>query len=242
MLAGVNDLLGRLCEEGDFRALRWGDWSVSGEDLVAAFAELPRRADPRLPALHRTLLWQRSRAAWRTAWAAPATVMDPAGSNFEVWRGFRRDATALRASLPDLGAALAEFDENLDALVAMTEQAGVRLVLATQPVMWRDDLPPDLEALLWMGGVGHFMETPGHDYYTVGALAQGMAQFNDRTRAACARHGLRCVDLAAALPADTRTFFDDCHFNEPGAVAVADAVAAAFPEVVAASASAEEGL
>ena len=58
-------------------------------------------------------------------------------------------------------------------------------------------------------------------YYATTALARGMAAFNAELLSACREHGIDCLDLAALLPADTTVFYDDLHFNEAGARAVA---------------------
>ena len=87
--------------------------------------------------------------------------------------------------------------------------------------MWRADLPPELRDLLWMGGIGHYQDSPGLEYYSVEALAEGLAAYNDSLLGICERQGVQCIDLAARLPKDTTVFFDDVHFNESGARQVA---------------------
>ena len=94
--------------------------------------------------------------------------------------------------------------------------------------MWRADLDPELAELMWFGGVGDFMEQEGCEYYSLGALEEGMRRYNDVLRKLAAKRGVQCVDLAPVLPRDTRTFFDDCHFNEAGAARVGELVADAL--------------
>jgi hypothetical protein len=105
-------------------------------------------------------------------------------------------------------------------------------VLVTHPVLWRADLPPHLEALLY------FAETPtsssggARGYFSAAALARGMRAFNEETLAICGDRGLACFDLAAVLPADTTVFYDDIHFNEAGARAVASVLAPFLAEAL----------
>jgi hypothetical protein len=42
----------------------------------------------------------------------------------------------------------------------------------------------------------------------------------------CREAGLTCYDVAAQIPKDTASFFDDCHSNEPGAVRLAEVLSA----------------
>ena len=69
--------------------------------------------------------------------------------------------------------------------------------------------------------MGEFQREPGHEYYRAEALSRGMARYNAALLEVCAIRGLDCIDLAGALPRDTHTFYDDCHFNEAGSQRVA---------------------
>jgi lysophospholipase L1-like esterase len=148
------------------------------------------------------------------------------GSNYAFWRACRRAATALRPRLPELSTAFDDFAYNLGAMVAIAREHGVRPIFLTQPTLWRADLEPELRQLTWMGGVGDYMHGVKTEYYTIEALAEGMALYNEVLRRFCERNGVEYVDLAALLPKDLSVFYDDCHFNESGARRVAEAVAA----------------
>ena len=146
------------------------------------------------------------------------------GGIYVVWRKHRRDATDIRQALPDLTAALEEYKNNLKEAAAIARERSIRLILMTQPSMWRPGAPPELEALLWMGGVGDFMARPGQPYYSAEALAQGMKQYNDAMLGVCKSESIECIDLAD-MDKDVRVFYDDVHFNEGGASQVARIVA-----------------
>ena len=92
--------------------------------------------------------------------------------------------------------------------------------------MWREGLPPDKERLLWMGGVGNFRFEKRSSYYSAKALRAGMDLYNNRLREVCRTEGVTCIDLAAALNDDLSAYYDDCHFNQKGAVKVAEILAA----------------
>lgn len=220
VLAGVNDLSLRLSQD---RAWRPFDFT-SPEALSAlrreAFAvQPPRFADG--PFYKRTALWQALKKLDLLVRSRGAT-QDDRGRIYDTWRRHRREAPRLRRRLPDLGPALAEYADNLRAIARSAARHRGRLVFVSQPALWRDDLPPDLERLLWMGGVGRFQKESGHEYYSVSALAAGMNAYNRTLLATCRRiPEAVCVDLAALLPRDTTAFYDDVHFNEAGSRRVA---------------------
>ena len=53
---------------------------------------------------------------------------------------------------------------------------GVRVILMTQPYLWRSGLSEAEQRLLWTGGVGPFREQMGQPYYSIEALASGMSR------------------------------------------------------------------
>ncbi|HKV11376.1 MAG TPA: SGNH/GDSL hydrolase family protein [Thermoanaerobaculia bacterium] len=218
VLAGVNDL--------SYRLGRDGAYAPPDPDGVMnrAFEQKPLRL-LRGPFYKRTALWQGWKKIDRQL-RTSGTAQDATGRAYNTWRRRRQSASALRTELPDLGPALADYAANLRAIADTAAKQGARVVFATQPALWREDLPEDLERLLWMGGVGRFQEESGHEYYSTGALASGMEAYNRTLREVCrATPGAVCVDLAASLPRDTGAFYDDVHFNEAGSRRVARVLA-----------------
>jgi lysophospholipase L1-like esterase len=55
----------------------------------------------------------------------------------------------------------------------------------------------------------------------VDVLARALNLFNKKLLQVCRATDSECVDLAAAMNGDERYFYDDVHFNEPGARVVA---------------------
>lgn len=210
LLAGVNDLMRRLKED------------PRKEDLMASsFAVLPSQGGLMPVEIRRRL---------RRVWPRGELVQDDAGKIYTKWRSHRQSASRLRESLPDLSAALAEHAKNVSRIVDDAGSRGIRVVLLTQPALWRAGLTAEEQGLLWMGGVGAYQEEPGHEYYTAEALAAGMERFNDVLRDLCRSKRATCVDLARELPRDTSVFYDDVHFNEAGARRVAAAIASHLSE------------
>src|SRR5690606_16482325 len=150
------------------------------------------------------------------------------GSIYTTWRAHRAGASQRLDALPDLGPALGEYRRNVVALARLCADHGARPLFLTQPCLWREDLAPEDEALLWMGGVGDYQREPGAACCPARALAEGLGRYNEELAAACAEAGADCLDLAALLPRDRTVFYDDVHFNEHGARLVADRVAEAL--------------
>ncbi|HSF41655.1 MAG TPA: SGNH/GDSL hydrolase family protein [Thermoanaerobaculia bacterium] len=214
VLAGVNDLSQRLALD---RAYAPPD---PDRVLDEAFEQKPLRF-MHGPFYKRTALWQGLEKIARRLRTA-GTSQDPTGRIYVRWRQHRQGASATRTQLPDLGPALEEYAANLRAIADTAARHGARAVFVTQPALWREDLPEDLERLLWMGGVGRFQRESGHEYYSAGALASAMDAYNRALLEVCrGTPGAVCVDLAASLPRDTTSFYDDVHFNEAGSRRVA---------------------
>jgi lysophospholipase L1-like esterase len=226
LLLGVNDLSRVLALDGSpdpaAPASPGGPGGGGGDPRLArqAFHVTPARlAEGSF--FKRTALWQGLRRLMERGRENPL-AQDPEGKVYDVWRRYRAETPTLRAELPDLDAALAEYAENVRRLARRAAERGARVVLVDQPALWREGLPADLERLLWMGGVGDFQAEPGHAYYSSGALAEGLAAYNRTLLAVCREiPGALCVDLAAELRRDTTIFYDDVHFNEAGSRRVA---------------------
>lgn len=152
-------------------------------------------------------------------------MQDDEGEAMIRWRANRRQARSVKGELPDLTAALATFRANVTAIAEIAAERGLPLVLMTQPALWRDDLPQAEQDLLWMGGLGDFQSGPGYDYFSAGALAEGLRRFNAVTLDVCRERSLPCLDLAKEIPSDTTIFYDDCHFGQTGSERIAEALA-----------------
>lgn len=230
LLLGVNDLGFRLAADRNYSP--WQPEQRDADDALyeKAFAVAPARRPPgprpalwALSSLRATFL--RLRKAKEPAPELQAQVQDAAGACYKSWRFSRQKAGRIRNDLPDLGPALAEYEQNLRAILAAARQHRVRCVFLTQPVLWRAGLPHEQERLLWMGGVGNFRFEKGCDYYSTPALRAGMDLYNNTLREVCRAETVDCIDLAALLSKDLSLFYDDCHFNQQGAEQVAETLA-----------------
>lgn len=221
LLVGGNDFNLRLIE-GDSYKPNYLDLPGAKRSLLQrAFSVRPTR-DPNLHFYRLSAVWRLlariDQAQTRVEQVDEIDTEDNAGHVYAARRARRQKAT-LTGVLPDLREGVAEYRRNLNRMIDLAQAHGVRLVVMTQPTMWRPDLNQAETELLWLGW------QPGHEiYYTPGALADGMASYNETTLEVCRTRQIECFDLAAALPQDTSVFYDDLHFNESGAQQVAGLV------------------
>lgn len=224
LLVGANDVNQRLAADHDVPPFDPEDEAQRHELLGRAFDLFPRSYDwfppgrTALAALRdRVQQTLRIRRAWRQR-------QDHTGENYQAWREMRASASRIRTELPDLDGALGTYRTELETIRRIARRAGIPVLFVTQPAIYRPDLPPELERLLWMGWVGVRGSEDGDEYYSVAAMARAYDLYNDALRRFCREREADCLDLAPLLPKDTRSFYDDLHFNEAGADRVAEAI------------------
>lgn len=222
-LVGVNDLLLRLSQPKAYDPAYATRPEAEDELLVHAFSVRP---DPEVAWYDDLRVLRLVRGLFAPT-IEQGRLMDPQG-DWYVGRRRQRQRARMLSTLPDVSDGVGEYARNLARMDDVARRAGTDLVLVTQPSIWRDDLPRDVDALLWVGGKGDFMNTRVDEYYTVPALRDGLELYNAATRRVAAERGLVCIDLAAQLPKDLTVFYDDVHFNESGARQVADRLADAL--------------
>lgn len=131
----------------------------------------------------------------------------------------QKRARAPVVPLPDLNIGLKEYRRRIVKFAERCQARRVRCLFLTQPSLWRPDLPPAEQRLLWFGWVGRFDDPKG--YITVADGARAINAYNEALLDVCRSNRLECFDLAARVPKDSSVFFDDFHFNENGACIVA---------------------
>lgn len=152
-------------------------------------------------------------------------ALDAGGMRVADWRSARKQASALRDALPDLSVGLRDYAGHLNRIVDLARAHGVRVIFMTQPSLWREDLTAEERDLLWTGGPPLDQIGPGREYFSIGALADGMRRYNARLLRLCRDRGVECVDIAQQLPRTTDVFWDDLHFTEEGSRQVAQLLA-----------------
>jgi lysophospholipase L1-like esterase len=139
-------------------------------------------------------------------------------------REIRRQAGRFLDPMQGLPEGLASYEQNLNAVVDAAQAAGKRLIFLTQPTLWREGLSPAEDASLWMGGPRFEKLAPGVDFYSVSALADGMARYNEVLLRVCRTRGVECIDVAGQLPREGAYYWDDAHYTVAGSQRVAQIV------------------
>lgn len=228
LLVGINDLCEALCRSESFDLAIFCSEERIRRMEELAFAVVPPSANPghAWNPLRCTHLWTLLHDLKLSLHVEEA--MDLRFNNVRKWQDQRAAGTRKR-NLPDLGAALAHYEKNVREIIELARRRDVKVLLMTQPVLWRADLDPADDARLWMGGTRDVKHSPpGTPYYEAGALAEGMDAYNKTLLRVAAETGTPCLDLAVVVPKSTEYFFDDCHFTDAAQPLIADVVAAAL--------------
>ncbi len=224
LMAGINDFLRRLSNDSAYDPLAFDKSHLRPQLEYESFLLIPKGQGLLEPDYKTTGVWRLLRSLRSQVSPAP-TKQDDTGANYEHWRRLRRNPGRVRDVVPDLDAALGEFRNNLVAIHASCERAGVRLMLVTQAYAWRKDMPAADQALCWMGGVGNYTSEERCDYYSIEALAEGQARYNQVVLHVAMERGIDCLNLEAKVPKDRRYFYDDVHLSEAGCRLAGGAVA-----------------
>ena len=141
---------------------------------------------------------------------------DEAGYSYIRHRNERLNSNKKR-QLPSLENGMREYSENLNYIVDICRENNVTIIIATQPTLWSENMLKELNNLLWMGRT-----SDDSTFYEPSSLDNAMTQYNNIVRNVSIARDLQLVDLDNYLPKDTTAFYDDCHFNEDGAVLVGE--------------------
>ncbi len=115
---------------------------------------------------------------------------------------------------------LPSFRRNLKQLIIRSKQDGAKVILLTQPYLYKTDMPVDEKKILF------------YDYYykdyakvpTISEQMQAMNTFNAAIRDIAGKLQVALIDVEKFLPKSTEFMFDDVHYTEEGAQKVAQIV------------------
>jgi lysophospholipase L1-like esterase len=215
MMTGVNDMM--LCLS---RGEAYNPDFILGEGaeeliLGRSFQMLPLDYEHRYLAIQQTALW-RLASRVKDSLIGSNKTQDNAGAAIRRWREHRRTSPEVLGTLPDIEDGLEEYRRNIRELIRICTDHGARVIFLTQPYIWQEDFPEDLRKIIWLGGIGDYMEAKGCTYYDIGPLREGMERYNRTLLQVCVERGVECFDLASRLPRDMSVFYDDIHFNIGG--------------------------
>ena len=154
---------------------------------------------------------------------AERVIVQDSTSAYVIERRKQRQAALRRQpldELPDITDDVESYQEDLKRAILQCQINGQIPIVMTQPTLYREDLPPELDALIWVNLTGRT-----DCAYTSKAAAKGMAMINAATMEVCRETAVPCLDLVPIVPQDTSAFCDQCHLNDAGCHLVAEALA-----------------
>jgi lysophospholipase L1-like esterase len=133
-------------------------------------------------------------------------------------RSLFQDEATMAQIQAQAAVSLAGYRSRLEEIVAVTRRHQIAPVFVTQPALFGDAIDP----------------ATGADLATVQVNGRGNGRLewrlldglNDVTRAVAREQSVTLIDLAHALPKDSRYFYDFLHFTNEGSVRVGEIVAA----------------
>ncbi len=145
-------------------------------------------------------------------------------NKLEQYNEFRRARKNTPVSPITESRSLDDFIKYLEEIIFIAKGHGVELILMTEPTIYQENLPPEIDEKLWMG----WLDLEGNTDLNLSNefLFQGMRQFNDAVRSLSQRYGVGLIDLEKEIPKTLDTFYDDAHFTPLGAQRAAEVIAA----------------
>ncbi len=114
---------------------------------------------------------------------------------------------------------LISFRRNMDSLIQILQTDGVKLVLGTQPFLYREGLSDRELKSLW----GYrLLSERSQVYPSLKSIAQAMNQFNEATKDLAKKYNIPFVDLDAQMPKTSEYLSDDVHYTTKGQTLVAE--------------------
>ncbi len=217
LLVGINDLLRVLIKDDDYVHRDVDSSKYNSEIMEQAFKVHPKNEIPHFKDLK---LYKKVSTVFNPK-PPSADRLDTVGRFMAKWRKQRKDANEYIDTLPDLSQGKKTFLLHLNKIVKNANEHDVRLILLTQPSIYRDNMSDYEKDLLWVGWI---KERGSEKYYSMKALKQGLEYYNETILDFCDEEKIECLDLANEIPKSTISFYDDVHFTEMGSKLVADAV------------------
>jgi lysophospholipase L1-like esterase len=110
------------------------------------------------------------------------------------------------------------YQKNIISLAAVCLAHEIKVLFATQPMLWKDKISSDEKKESWMLS----KEINGKSYQIRSKHAAWMLdRFNQRLIQTCRLRGYPFIDLSAVIPRTLNYFYDDVHLNNQGADLVA---------------------
>ena len=120
------------------------------------------------------------------------------------------------------------FSVEMNALLGLLGDAGIDVIVMSQPVIWKENMSLEEKELLWFPIVGSDGSVrPGTKW-----LAEENNRYNNAQKQVADHYNMTFLDLDKKIPKLLEFFFDDCHFTDIGSKRVADEIFAVVYEKI----------
>lgn len=226
LMEGVNDLMMRLARDNDYNP----DFldSAKGREKYydRAFYHIKASHDETAKNVfyEKTAIWRAIRKLRKAKRNKKdknnVLIQDSVGEAYIMARAVRKSMRKID-DLPNMSSALAEYERNLNTIVDEALKRKVRIILVTQPSLYKEKMSQDERDLLWLGGNGNLRSGTETGFYSAEALMRGMKMYNSVILKICRERQVDCIDAAVKIPKSNAALYDGVHFNENGARLVA---------------------
>lgn len=144
------------------------------------------------------------------------TVLD----QYDAWRKERRERPFTSISESQ---SLDDFLKYLKEIIFVSQGHGVRLILMTEPSVYQENLPAEIDEKLWMGWRGAGNRSI-HVNLSPDFLLRGMNRFNNAVRELSRQYGVELIDLEKEIPKNLQYFYDDVHLTPAGGERAGDVI------------------
>jgi lysophospholipase L1-like esterase len=141
-----------------------------------------------------------------------------------LYTDLRKKIQARRLKAIDISEfpSLQSFKRNLISLIQIVQNDQVKLILATQPYIYNDNLSEAEKKSLWFQKA--FCLNKNNEYPNLKSMESGMNLFNSETKKISELYNIALIDLEACVPKNQEYFSDDCHYTPKGNQLIAETI------------------
>lgn len=203
IMVGVNDMIKPLLQED------WKYENISDIDYTKAFYYSPHYT-------YRQSISYKILQIFYRVFILKIKPQDSLGNFYLEMRKKREHAEEI-SNIPSYEENLEYYTNRLDYIINLSRTQKVKLLLVTQPFLWKEKMSAEEEKTLWM------VVNPRNEYYSPKVMAFLMRRYNQELLKKCdLNKDILCMDLDKKLPKKLDFFYDDIHFNEAGAKTISD--------------------
>jgi hypothetical protein len=114
---------------------------------------------------------------------------------------------------------LKSFERNMTSLILNARLDGVKVILGTQPTLYREGLTQAEQKSLWLPYVLGRQEGA---YPSIQSMEYGMNLFNEKTISLAHAHEIPLIDLASIVPKTGEYLWDGCHYTAQANTLIAE--------------------